>query len=53
MIKIFLSKLKLKILDISCVSKNKGRRKIIYPNNLLYKGISILKDYFDDKEFVD
>jgi small-conductance mechanosensitive channel len=28
--------------------------KIIYPNNLLLqKGISILKDHFDDKEFVD
>ncbi|MFV8366414.1 mechanosensitive ion channel domain-containing protein [Flavobacterium sp. XS1P27] len=28
--------------------------KIIYPNNLLLqKGISILKDHFDDKEFMD
>lgn len=28
--------------------------KIIYPNNLLLqKGISILKNHFDDKEFVD
>lgn len=34
--------------------KTREGEKIIYPNNLLLqKGISILKDYFDDKEFVD
>ncbi len=34
--------------------KTREGEKIIYPNNLLLqKGISILKDYFEDKEFVD
>ena len=34
--------------------KTKDGEKIIYPNNLLLqKGISILENYFEDKEFVD
>lgn len=34
--------------------KSRDGEKIIYPNNLLLqKGISIMKDYFDDTEFVD
>lgn len=34
--------------------KTRDNEKIIYPNNLLLqKGITILRDHFDDKEFVD
>ncbi|WP_269684703.1 mechanosensitive ion channel domain-containing protein [Flavobacterium lacustre] len=34
--------------------KTKDGEKIIYPNNLLLqKGISILENYYEDKEFVD
>lgn len=34
--------------------KTKDGEKIIYPNNLLLqKGISILQNYYEDKEFVD
>jgi small-conductance mechanosensitive channel len=34
--------------------KTKEGEKIIYPNNLLLqKGISILENYYEDKEFVD
>jgi hypothetical protein len=35
------------------VSKNKEGKNHLSNNLLLQKGISILKDYFDDKEFVD
>lgn len=34
--------------------KTKEGERIIYPNNLLFqKGISILDDYYEEKEFVD
>src|SRR3970040_153552 len=34
--------------------KTLDREKVIYPNNLLLqKGISIMKNHFDDKEFID
>ena len=34
--------------------KTDDGEEVIYPNNLLLqKGISIMKDHFNDKEFVD